>query len=73
MNRERALAKILDYIEKNPHSTARDIARGIDPKGYCFTPERVGRCIYPAVCKGMVERTFSPNSNIYCYSIRGDC
>lgn len=73
MNTDKALAKILDYIKENPNSTARDIAKGIDPKGHSYTAGKVGKCLYPAVCNGKVERVLDPSFNIYCYSIRGDC
>ena len=71
MNSEKAIEKILEYVRKNPNSTARDIACGIDPKGLSYTAGRVSRYLYPSVCDGKVQRTYNSSTNIYVYSMGG--
>lgn len=68
---EKEIQKILEYVKNNPNSSARDIARGIDPKGLSYTALRVSKYLYPSVCDGKVQRTYDASNNIYFYSIGG--
>lgn len=70
MRSKQTVDRILAFLSDNQPCTAKEIAKGIDERGYYITPANVGQILHPLYCRGEIQRERIAGG-IYRYSMKG--